>query len=439
MLGDRPDRVAAGFVVVGTLLRFTWVLVLHHPFDHVYSDMAGYVARGELVASGQHLTRYDVFQSTGTQTLLALPFWIFGAGRAGLWAASVLWAALSSASVLFAWRLARRWLSPVAACMGTAFFAVWPLHIAYSGYFLSDTPALALLLAGLWLASRASPRSMFGGGMLLAGAAACRTELILNALIAAVFALRLFGARATAALACGFAVVALAVAIPNSYVAGTPMLFSQTGGLVFFEGQCEVRVVTGGYPWRPFEFGSPMRLQRNAGRDYAFPGTPVYDQGAFFRQGIRCIRNDGIGHLSVIADNLLGLTATSIPWPPYDEGGALRQVARFTNLLYCVLLPFLVVGSLIALRRGPRLATAPLAHLATPALIGVFFLGEPRYRIFYDVFGLMLAGLLLGRWRSSRVNPGARASRRWLPPHLGATASVGPREIRRSPSAQQRC
>src|SRR5205823_2812206 len=163
-----------------------------------------YVGRGQLLATGHGLSRYDVFQATGTQTILTVPFWLFGTGRAGMWAASVLWASLSSAAVFFSWRLIRAWLGAEVGAAATALVALW-----------------------------------------------------------------------------------------NSAVADTPTLFSQNAGFVFFEGQCNARLVTGGYASRPFQIGSAVRLQRHSGHDFAFPGTPVYDQGFFFRRGFDCMSDDG--------------------------------------------------------------------------------------------------------------------------------------------------
>ena len=37
--------IAVGAIAAGLVLRLVWVLVLHPPFEHVYSDMAGYVDR----------------------------------------------------------------------------------------------------------------------------------------------------------------------------------------------------------------------------------------------------------------------------------------------------------------------------------------------------------------------------------------------------------
>ena len=59
-----------------------------------------------------------------------------------------------------------------------------------------------------------------------------------------------------------------------------------------------------------------------------------------------------------------------------------------------LLLPVVLIASVLAIRRGARFLAQPLALLVTPFLAAAVFIGEPRYRTLYDVFGLMLvAGL----------------------------------------------
>jgi hypothetical protein len=159
---------------------------------------------------------------------------------------------------------------------------------------------------------------------------------------------------------------------------------------VFFQAHCEARYVTGGLPSRPFQTGFPVRIQRGSGRDWAFPGTPVYAQDVFWRQGLDCIAENGVGHVAVVAENVLGMTATSVPWPEVEDDRGIRAAARWTNLGYSILLPFLVLAAIVMIRRGQRTLIEPLLHLLVPFVLALAFLGDPRYRILFDVFGLVL-------------------------------------------------
>jgi hypothetical protein len=75
---------------------------------------------------------------------------------------------------------------------------------------------------------------------------------------------------------------------------------------------------------------------------------------------------------------VVALTATSVPWPEADETGGVRKIARVTNLVYSLLLPVLLVGAIVAVRHGFNQLVLPLAHLATPFMAALVFMGEPR-------------------------------------------------------------
>src|SRR5215217_4997578 len=186
-MANRWDRFALASVLAGLVVRIVWGLVIHPPFDYLYSDMAAYVARAQQLATGEDLARYDAFFPPGTHILLAAPMTLFGTERAGLWAGAVLWCALSSAIPFFAWRLARLLLTPAAAALTAVFCSFWPLYITYGAFFTSETPSLAFLLASLWVGYGAVRLSGWRAGWagltagLLGGVGvATRPRLILN-------------------------------------------------------------------------------------------------------------------------------------------------------------------------------------------------------------------------------------------------------------------
>src|SRR3712207_528391 len=123
MMENRWNRIALVSILTGAIVRIVWGLVLHPPFDYLYSDMGSYVERAQRFATGAGLQRFDAFFPPGTHMLLAAPMTLFGTGGAGLWAGAVLWCALSAAIPLFAWRLAHLLLTPAAAALTALFCA----------------------------------------------------------------------------------------------------------------------------------------------------------------------------------------------------------------------------------------------------------------------------------------------------------------------------
>jgi 4-amino-4-deoxy-L-arabinose transferase-like glycosyltransferase len=408
---NRWDRIALAALLVGAVARAVWVFVLHQPFDHVYSDMDEYVTKAKRLATGDGLNPFDAFHSPGTQFLLAVPFRIFGTGHAGEWAAAVLWWGLSSLTPLFAWRLGLVLLTRPAAALTALFAALWPLHVTVAGFFSSETPATALLTGGVWLSVRAlkahpADRLTQGlcAGVVLGSAAAVRAQFLLNLGIVALMYLR--GARTRlvtiAAATVGVAVVFAGVVVHNSLAMGNLTGLDTHGGQAFFIGHCDVRKLTTRKDGFHYVFGPPPAAQRQAGRTYEFNGHQPWEQWFFYGQGFHCVNEDGVAHLGLVARGIADMTALTQPWPMSNEP-VLRVVVTSTNFLYSVALPLIIVAALLGASRAPRGLRRSgeillLANLACVFVVGALWaLGEPRYRLPYDVFGLALLAAVLSR------------------------------------------
>src|SRR5215203_904906 len=405
-MANRWDRIAGVSILTGVIVRIVWGLVLHPPFDYLYSDMGGYVDRAQRLATGGGLQRFDAFFPPGTHMLLAAPMTLPGTERAGLWAGAVLWCALSAAVPPLAWRLARLLLTPAAAALTAMFCAFWPLYITYGGFFTSEIPSLAFLLASLWAGYRASRLSSGAAGWLglaaglLGGVAvANRPQLILNLAVLAVpmlFRLRR-QALALAGIVAGSALILAGTILHNSAAAGKPTGLSENAGLNFWMGHCDVHDVRTFDPAQniTFGFGNPVPAQLGRGGTYYFEGILVWDQGFFYKLGLRCIERDGLGHVRVLGRNILNMTATTIPWPQVNNENGQRGVVRVSNLAYSLILPLVVVYSaFIIIRRrasgGTSGEVVMILQLACVLVVAIIFFGDPRVRSTYDVFGLAL-------------------------------------------------
>lgn len=403
-----PERLALVAILLGTLVRFLWVLILHPPYEHLYSDMDGYVDRAVKFASGGDLVRYDAFYPPGTHLLLALPLALLGTEATGLRAAALLWLVLSALTPFFAWRLVRDLVSPAAGAAAAVLAAAWPLHIAYAGFFSSETPSLTFLVGSVWLVHRAGlgaripTRSAWPGGLLGGLAIACRPQFVLSLAVAMLPVLRR-GRAAFATLAAvglGALAIVVAVMVHNSAATGRLTGLSENSGVVFFMGHCDVNTVTTGSRDQIFYlFASPVATQRGGGANYHFADHQVWDSGFFFQQGLECIRRDGLAHLGLELRMVLDMLATTVPWPPSNDAG-LRDVVRVTNTGYALGLPVIVAFTIARIRdrgrRGWLSAEMLLLLQLVPALVtAVVFFGDPRYRVPYDIFGLSLLAILL--------------------------------------------
>ncbi len=400
--GDRRwDRIAWAVILGGAALRVAWTLGVHPPVDHVFSDMRAYVNRANRLAEGHELSRYDAFYPPGTHVLLAIPLRIFGTGRGGLWAASVLWASLSGCIPYLGWRVARWFLSPRGAALAAGVIAVWPLSVTYGGYFLSETPTTVCLLLVVWLSLECRHARTGRGAVGLAGlwglcagvALAVRPQLALSVAIAgALVVVRPSHRRSVVlAAAAALALPVVATLALNTHAAGQLAGLSENGGFNFFQGHCVARDVVTGRPGNSLSFGSPVALQLDRGRSYEFPDNLAWEQSFFFDRGWSCIRHDGIGHVRVVAYNVLDLGFTTTPWPQSTEGG-LHGLVDATNTMYgLVMLPVLVAALTGGFRRELILA----AHLAAVIATALLFYGDPRFRIPSDALGIILTVVVI--------------------------------------------
>ena len=421
------DAVARAFIILGAAIRAAWVLVLHSPLDHIYSDAKTYVDTAMHLVQLAQPERFDAFYPPGTRVLMAIPLALIGPDRDGLTAGAVLWTLLSALTPYFMWRYLRLLLPAPAAALGAALCALWPLHIAYAGFFTSETPGLAFLVLSLWVAER-SMRFLSTRDGLLAGlaggmAAAIRPAFALNLVLAAIPLVRRVRVRVAPliALAAGSALVLAVVVAHEALIVGHVVGVSENSGVTFYLGHCDIRRVTTGTPETlTYQFQTPVATQLDRGKNAVFPDHQIWDQEFFYAQGLSCIAADGLAHARVIVRNIYDMGLSTIPWPPSNDEG-LKQVVSFTNVGYVALLPFIVIGTVRKIRRlwplgAGRAELMLLGQLSLALATAIVYFGDPRFRIPFDVFGLALAASLVADLiapaplrESAPADPGVRA------------------------------
>src|SRR2546430_94734 len=406
------DAVARAFIILGAAIRAAWVLVLHSPLDHIYSDSKTYVDTAMHLAQLAQPERFDAFYPPGTRVLLAIPLVLVGPDRDGLTAGAVLWAVLSALTPYFMWRYVRLLLPRPAAALGAGLCALWPLHIAYAGFFTSETPGLAFLVLSLWIAERAVRGLSIRDGLLagLAGgmAAAIRPAFALNIVLAAFPLVRRVRVRVAPliALAAGSALVLVLVVAHEALIVGRVVGVSENSGVTFYLGHCDIRRVTTGTPETlMYQFQTPVATQLDRGKNAVFPDHQVWDQEFFYAQGMSCIAADGLAHARVIVRHIYDMGLSTIPWPPSNDEG-LKQVVSSANVGYVLLLPFIVVATVRKIRRlwplgAGRGELKLLGQLSLALATAIVYFGDPRFRVPFDVFGLALAASLI----ADRVAP----------------------------------
>jgi hypothetical protein len=327
-----------------------------------------------------------------------------------------------------------------------------PVLITYGGFFTSEIPSVALLLTALWLGHSAgggSERARIATGerariatgerariatgerariatALVAGAfggaaIVIRPQLVLNlaVMVIALWPWRPRRARMLA-LTCGIAFAVAGGIAYSSAATGHFTMIAQNSGINFFQTRCSVRILRLTVSRTElYVFASPTWYTRRGGHDYYFRGIPPGDQGFFYRPGLRCLTRDVPNEIGGAARNVIDMTVTSVPWPQSGDK-SFKSIVGISNVAYCVAV---VIALLLAYRwrpqraaertrlvlrpvAGPRPSIKILAWQLAPVLpIAVLFGGEPRFRVPYDPFGLIIIAIVVSAWFTRLAPP----------------------------------
>lgn len=405
LLAAPRDRVFWILVALASLTRLVWVIWVHPPQDHVFSDMAHYVHRAELVARFEVEAgmRKMAWQAYGTHALLAIPMVLLGPGASALEVASLIWAACSAATVVLTYALAwvvlphphrdRARPHGPALAVGVATLLWFPL-ISHTGFFTSEAPYTCALLATTLAAVRVMRTGEGAGraGLWAALAFVLRPQT-------AVFVVLLGLAwlvdrrrpswsaridwRVVARYAGPIVAAVLVSALRFSYYTGELGLVAENATMNLTAGRCH-NIVTRAYDSEAEREASARDGQRRHVRRVSLPGfralaregpdhplaldpalgTEAVDVVGYIGDGEahaalrrRCYAQTGlVGQLRYAAVNVALLAVVARPWPESSDYGAphwLEPALRARDLA-AVLTPLALFGLGLALIRWVR-------------------------------------------------------------------------------------
>ncbi|MEW5854381.1 MAG: hypothetical protein AB2A00_36740 [Myxococcota bacterium] len=412
--------VTVAFTVVE---RFLFVFHFSPPSRAVSSDMAGYVDRAWRLASGAQLNRFDTFFPPGTHLLMTPAMWIAGDKDRGLILNQYLWWFLAVGTALvvaeLAWQLFHH---PVPVVL-----SLWGLYAhqafqQYAGFFLSELPfsffMACTVVAGMVAARQPPSRSRVLWyaltGVLGGVAMVIRPQFVLTAGVMGLpLLMRQFPFvrwREACALVGALVVSPLLAMTLNARAAGEYVGLATNGGFNFYQGHCPVDVVETRTSHGVYIWGSPARLQRlqREGRletRTVIQGHMAWENDYFIREGLECIRRDGWGHLDRVVGNVADFFHTTSPWP--GSASHVGPLLLMVNQIYCFALLCSVIAALFVVRRR-KPERLLLMLLCTALPVALIFYGDSRFRIPYDMFGVVLtSGLLALRFGFRRDDVGA--------------------------------
>jgi hypothetical protein len=448
-VGQPPERrllwILFGLALVS---RLVWVLWVHPPGNHVFSDMRLYVDRAvQLADKGvPPPTRSLAWQAYGTHMLLAAPLRLFGTDA--LAAGAVLWGLLGAAAVpltyLLACRLLReRWQARTAGIAAL----VWYPNLSTTGFFLSETPFLcAQLLSIYWLVvcfqegKRAWPAGFASAAaFMLRPQAAVFYVFVL--LVWAVNARRLphvkwrhlLGVAAPLLLALGFSLWRF------HYHTGYWGGIAENANMNLTAGRCH-NIITQAYRTEKERARAEQKDDQSNGRRVGLPGfrtlknafppsSPLALRPALGGDSIRFVGyiGDPIIHKEIRAKcyaatgaleqirysavNLMLQWFVAKQWPDTSKGHrpylVVSEIYRYFFIVVVLLPSLLGIGlALRKIREQPALAVLAVCLVGAMIIAAVFF-GDPRLRTPYDPVSIILAlyavGVALPAWRAWRA------------------------------------
>lgn len=173
----RITRALIALLAAALLIRLAWGLTQGPELDARLGDQFEYISLARNLLAGHGLQFVDERFSDEVYAFRAPGYPLFLAAAGGsVRAARVGQALLDTSTVLAAFILARRWLSPVTSLVAALIVAFNPFLVYFSALILSETLFTALLMWGMVLL--AWKRNFVWGGLLLAASVLVRPSAI---------------------------------------------------------------------------------------------------------------------------------------------------------------------------------------------------------------------------------------------------------------------
>lgn len=410
--------------------RLVWVLLVHPPKDHRFSDMKFYWWRAERVADRGLWGAPDpimAWQAWGTHAVLSLPIRLFGSAAPVV--AGVVWALAGAAIVGGVYALAREVVPRRYAKAAGVAALLWFPHLSLTGFFTSEVPYTAAMV---WLSvdlarilrgrSFKLPRLLSTLGL----AIVVRPQALVFVAVFVAGALALPAIRRTVTLrvlgiVVGWTALIAAICVVRFHHHSEGQLgIAQNASLNYAAGRChmvEVTAPASGAEVAHFadhgrtittrkvslpgfrslhqriEPEHPLALRPVRGETIAL-AHPFGQREQLRELAKACSRQTGVaGQVRHAAVHVSLLWTYAHPWPEVSDGEAARPLfviaELFRALSASVILPFAMLGA-YRLRRHPT-ALVLLGQTGAGLAVAAVFFGSPRLRTPLDPVLLVLA------------------------------------------------
>jgi 4-amino-4-deoxy-L-arabinose transferase-like glycosyltransferase len=388
----------------GFVLRYLFVFYFHPPEAYIYSDMQGYFDRAFHIHTGLKEDIYGSFYPPATHFVYSF---FFAAKNPVLW---MKWfnVILSSLTCMLIYFSTNRLFGNKAGMIALILSSFNYLFIDFSGYILSETLftfSLALMF-WLFLESILSDQirtkrfyAIFAGFAIIASASVKSSILLFLPLFAIWWLFNIKKHRILYNLpfyALGFIPLLIILIIRFHNLTGEFGIVSTNGGFNFFQGRSHIKDLhcideeRGTY----YMFASPVAVQKNYSYNDTFHAGP-YNSDFFYKKGIDLVKQNPWRSLKYSAQHITDLFITASIWPSFAIKEPFPALIRLFNILgfILIIIPAFFAGIIKFKYLWSGVGLLTLFPILVIILTSAIYYGDPRFRVPFDVFFIMLASL----------------------------------------------
>ncbi len=406
MLPIRQKKLIISIIIIlgiGALLRLYFVFDMHPPERYLYSDMQGYQERAAKWAAGAKENIYDTFYPPATHIIYSV---FFKTTKPFLWI-KLFNVIISIVTCIFIYLSSKILFDKKAGFIALTIASFNYLFIDFAGYLMSETLFVFMLAFMFYCFLKSVTASLqkyrwlfsFLAGLSLITAGALKSSVFLFIPLFGLWWLCNFKkyriiSNLTFYVA-GFLPLCILLIIRFHALTGEFGLISTNGGFNFFQGRSHIKDAR-------FEdsklhvgylFASPVAVYKNYTYNDNFPTGP-YDSKYFYRRGLAEAKKDIPRTIGYSLDNLYNLFVLPFVWPSAAVEKPFPVLIKTASILFLMLVLFPSFFILIFYFRFllVEYRILILFPILTIFLTTIMFYGDPRFRVPYDVFFIILAG-----------------------------------------------
>ncbi len=406
-----PEGICLIIYLIGVIWRYYYLLHVHPATQFVYSDMQSYVITAQNFSNPNYQPSIaDTIYPPGTGIYLGLLYRLDPSWHLAMMVQWLLSSLVPILLALIGYELYGKKVALLTLVISSLYFP----FIDYASYFMSEGPLLFTTTLSIWCLVRslrvknihAAPLWGLASGLSLGLAASCKSVVLLPGFLIAL-ALVHWGWkekwRRILWISCAGSVGLMLLIVPQAIRCtrlneGHYCTISNNGNLNMLLGHYGLlKAADFNDRQRNFfhSFGPPPAWQMGYEEHATFP-FGAYDAKQASQAAWQWIRSHPIDALVLSTSHIFELIFGTVPWP--SSHTAARRWVQFSQQFYWV---FLLLPGILHLKKnfrhlsdvsGPGRADLILLLPLVGLMITAFFtFGEPRFRIPFDGFMILLA------------------------------------------------